>query len=151
MRCKDSGRALAPLCLHVPNRKVFPCQIHNCARGNDVWSSPAVAGGRVYVGSLDDKVYCLNAATGAFVWNYMTGGAVYSSPAVVSGLVYVGSMDGNVYCLNATSGALVWSYKTAKFLSTNGVSSSPAVVNRVVYVGSEGSFYAFSSSASASR
>ena len=33
--------------------------------GSDVFSSPAVANGVVYVGSFDDKVYALNASTGA--------------------------------------------------------------------------------------
>ena len=33
-------------------------------------SSPAVANGVVYVGSDDDKVYALNASTGAMLWSY---------------------------------------------------------------------------------
>jgi len=44
-------------------------------------------------------VYCLNATTGARVWNYTTGGWVFSSPAVVGGRVYVWSGDGKIYCL----------------------------------------------------
>jgi len=63
-----------------------------------------VSGGYVYVGSLDHKVYCLNAATGAKVWEYETGGDVASSPAVSGGYVYVGSYDNRVYCLNAADG-----------------------------------------------
>ena len=51
--------------------------------GNSVYSSPAVVGGFVYVGSYDKKVYCLNASTGNQVWNYTTDYVVYSSPAVV--------------------------------------------------------------------
>ena len=43
--------------------------------GDHVFSSPAVVGGRVYVGSFDDKVYCLDAVTGAHVWNYTTARA----------------------------------------------------------------------------
>jgi hypothetical protein len=102
-------------------------------------SSPAVAGGFVYVGSWDDRVYCLNATTGAFVWSYMTDQEVWSSPAVVGGLVYVGSLDDCVHCLNATTGAFVWSYETGSY-----VYSSPAVVNGVVYVGSfDDKIYAF--------
>ena len=60
--------------------------------------------GVVYVGSWDDNVYALNAASGVELWNFTTGGFVWPSPAVVGGLVYVGSEDGNVYALNAANG-----------------------------------------------
>jgi outer membrane protein assembly factor BamB len=100
--------------------------------GQWVFSSPAVSGGVVYVGSFDDNVYALNATTGVLVWKYATGGDVESSPAVAGGVVYVGSIDENVYALNATTGALVWKYATRGY-----VDSSPAVSGGVVYVGSE--------------
>jgi len=96
-----------------------------------VRSSPAVADGRVYVGSYDCKVYCLNASNGAFIWSYTTGGGVFSSPAVADGKVYVGSGDWYVYCLNAENGALIWRYPTG-----GDVYSSPAVADGKVYVGS---------------
>jgi outer membrane protein assembly factor BamB len=58
--------------------------------GGEVYSSPAVANGVVYVGSFDSNVYALNASTGAKLWSYYIGGEVYSSPAVANGVVYVG-------------------------------------------------------------
>jgi len=67
---------------------------------NCVHSSPAVADGRVYIGSDDKNIYCLNATTGGLLWTYTTGNCVYSSPAVAGGHIYVGSLDYNVYCLN---------------------------------------------------
>ena len=108
--------------------------------GAGVTSSPAVAGGLVYVGSVypGHNVYCWNATTGALKWSYTTGDEVESSPAVVDGLVYVGSNDGKVYCLNASatpmtaSKRLIWSYTTG-----NAVFSSPAVIGGLVYVGSD--------------
>jgi outer membrane protein assembly factor BamB len=98
--------------------------------GGVVYSSPAVAGGRVYIGSQDGKVYCVSAATGALVWNYTTGGGV-RSPAVVDGWVYVGSWDDKVYCLDAADGAFRWSRTTS-----GAVASSPAVSDGKVYIGS---------------
>jgi len=98
--------------------------------GAQVYSSPAVVYGKVYVGSHDHKVYCLNASTGAQVWNYTTGGYVVSSPAVADGKVYVGSADYKVYCLNALTGAHIWNYTTG-----SSVWSSPAVSDGKVYVG----------------
>jgi glucose dehydrogenase len=62
-----------------------------------VVSSPAVAGGTVFIGSYDYSVYALNASTGVKIWSYRTGDHVYSSPAVVSGIVFIGSEDGTFY------------------------------------------------------
>jgi len=100
------------------------------ATGGSVTSSPAVVSGRLYVGSNDAKVYCLNASSGAFIWSYSTLNSISSSPAVADGRIYVASLDGKVYCLNATNGAFIWSYTT-----TSSMYSSPAVVNGRVYVG----------------
>ncbi len=46
------------------------------ATADIVDSSPAVAGGTVYVGSDDDNVYALDAATGHVRWTYTTGDMV---------------------------------------------------------------------------
>ena len=99
--------------------------------GDYVGSSPAVADGRVYVGSFDHKVYCLDAFNGTKIWDYTTDRTVWSSPAVADGRVYVGSYDYKVYCLNATNGSKIWDYTTGY-----PVDSSPAVADSKVYVGS---------------
>ena len=41
--------------------------------GAAIFSSPAVANGVVYVGSEDDNLYALNAATGKKLWSFTTG------------------------------------------------------------------------------
>ena len=79
-------------------------EVGSYTTGNAVFSSPAVVGGVVYIGSEDGKVYALNATTGAREWSYTTGGPVYSSPAVANGVVYVGSNDGNVYAFSQAGG-----------------------------------------------
>jgi outer membrane protein assembly factor BamB len=79
-------------------------ELWNYTTGNEMFSSPAVANGVVYVGSFDNNVYALNATTGANVWSYNTGSRVFSSPAVVNGVVYVGSFDNNkVYAIGNES------------------------------------------------
>jgi outer membrane protein assembly factor BamB len=80
--------------------------------GGAVQSSPAVAGGTVYIASLDGNVYALSAATGAKLWNFTTGNQVISSPAVAGGTVYIGSEDHDVYALNAVTGAKQWNFTT---------------------------------------
>ena len=95
-----------------------------------VQSSPAITNGRLYEGSTDHKIYCLNATTGAFIWSYTTGDNVYSSPAVTGGRVYVESYDDKLYCLDAVSGASIWNYTTGNVLF-----SSPSVAGGRVYLG----------------
>jgi hypothetical protein len=114
--------------------------IWNYATGGYIESSPAVVDDRVYIGSADGNVYCINAKDGTKIWNYSTGNPyVFSSPAVVGHRVYVGSLNGTFYCLNTTNGAKIWSYDTGG--STH---SPPAVADGKVFVGSwDGNVYAF--------
>ena len=70
---------------------------------------PVIADGLLYYGSsADDKVYCLDAATGEQRWTVFTEGPVRLAPTIAEGRVYVGSDDGHAYCLDAKSGTLIW-------------------------------------------
>lgn len=81
------------------------------ARGR-VLSSPAVAGGAVYVGSEEGRLYALDARTGALRWGFQTHGAIHSSPAVADGVVVFVSRDGNAYAVDAATGAERWKFAT---------------------------------------
>ena len=68
--------------------------------------------GRIYFGSLDNNLYCLNPDGVTLAWTYTTGGWVRNTPALgAEGKVYFGSRDNNFYCLNSDS-SLSWSYAT---------------------------------------
>ena len=113
----------------------------NFTTGGAVISSPSVVDDKVYVGSNDKNIYCLDALSGSLVWNYTTGFGIKSSPAVVDGKVYIGPDDGYVYCLDAENGSLIWErdaggYIPAHFDSVVRLRSSPTVVGGRVYVGS---------------
>lgn len=77
--------------------------------GAAVESSPAVVGDRVYIGSRDGNLYCINKLTGVLVWQYAAGGQVQSSPAVDDGVVYILSESGIFHAVNAGDGSLIWS------------------------------------------
>ena len=63
-----------------------------------VESSPAIAGGRVFVGSNDGRFYVLNLDTGAKLWEFDTGAPLSASPAIANGRIVIGSQDGRLYC-----------------------------------------------------
>jgi outer membrane protein assembly factor BamB len=63
-----------------------------------VESSPAIAGGRVFVGSNDGLFYVLNLDTGAKLWEFNTGAPLSASPAIGKGRIVIGSQDGRLYC-----------------------------------------------------
>jgi len=75
-------------------------------------SSPVVSGGRVFVGSNDNRVHCVDAATGEPVWTFPTTNDVEAPPLVIDGRVFVGSADGTLYAIDAASGEDLWTYAT---------------------------------------
>ena len=77
--------------------------------GGPVLSSPAIVGDRVFVGSGDSNVYCLNLKDGTRRWAFHASGPIEASPLVLNGRVYIGDVNTNFYALNADSGAQVWS------------------------------------------
>ena len=114
--------------------------------GDDIDSSPTVAGDAVYVGSDDGHLYALEATTGAERWRFEVGGEVYASPAVAAGTVYIGSGNGSIYALDAVTGAERWRVSTPTT-----VFSCPAVADGVVYIGSGRTIYALDASTGAEQ
>ncbi len=104
--------------------------------GDQIYSSPTIAGGDLYIGSLDGNVYALNAATGAPLWKFTTGGPVGDSATVADGAVYIAG-GGGLYAVNATTGALLWAHTgDLRFQGT------PAVVDGLVFIGDGGNLVA---------
>jgi len=106
-----------------------------------VWSSPAVANDRVYVGCGDsnsvgsNKLYCLYASNGTIDWVYPSRNDVQdviSTPVIMNGKVYFGASDNNVYALNANNGTKIWNYTTR-----DAVISSPVVAYDRIFIGSD--------------
>jgi outer membrane protein assembly factor BamB len=103
-------------------------------RMKQVFSSPCLAEGRVYVGEgyhqdSDCKLYCLDADSGQKVWEFQTKSHTESSPLVADGKVYFGAGEDGIYCLQATTGQEVWHFPGIH------VDTSPAVAGNRLYVG----------------
>jgi outer membrane protein assembly factor BamB len=73
----------------------------------DGGSSPAVADNKVFVGSTDHKLYCVNETTGEELWNITTGAKIHSSPSVANEIVYVTSLDGSIYAIGGGGPAIL--------------------------------------------
>lgn len=88
-----------------------------------LFSSPTVAGTKVYIGGEDHFLYAIDAVTGKKAWSFKTNGAVSSTPAVFKNIVFISSFDGNLYALNANTGKMKWKFATEgeKKLGLNGL------------------------------
>ena len=116
---------------HISEQAAPPlAKIWEFQAAGGIVSSPAVYDGRVYVGSRANKLYALDADTGALLWERLTAGWVDSSPAVSGGTVYAACRGGRLYALDRFSGAVLW-------IADLGASSasSPLVLGGRVYVG----------------
>lgn len=108
--------------------------------GYEIFTSPALAHGRVYVGCNDGKLYTFDMATGERGWTFETGGRVHSSPAVAGKVVYFGSWDGKLYAVDAETGAGLWSFEAG-----DRIISGPWPMDDAVYFGcDDGAVYGVS-------
>ncbi len=98
--------------------------------GAGMHSSPVIAGGIIYAGSRDGKLYAIQESSGQLLWSYRTGSWVDSSATVVNNIVYFGSNDGSFTALNAKTGVKIWDYQVRY-----PVKSSAAVADGKVYFG----------------
>jgi hypothetical protein len=113
----------------------------------EVYSSPAISGGYVYVGSQDGYLWVWNASTanstGACCgWGYKLGTSV-SSPAISDGVVYVGSVNDtlqgdNVYAFQGTVPSVPSSAGFAFAVIAIGVGVSAAGVGVAVAMSGRG-------------
>ncbi|MBN2416864.1 PQQ-binding-like beta-propeller repeat protein [bacterium] len=143
----------------------FASSSENCLRrldsrtGNPVWefftaapnrTAPVIDSGRVYFGSDDGYVYCLEAARGRLLWKYRPGrrdrkiignGHVMSSCPVRTGVVVENGVlygaagifpkqDVYVFALNASSGTVLWSRRQTD-LAPQGY---PLLADSILYI-----------------
>ena len=112
--------------------------------GNSVRTAPATGrDGATYWGSMDRRIFALNAA-GGVKWSTATLGFVTASPAVgANGVVYSASFDGKVYALDPASGTPLWTFETRDHIY-----GSPALsaTGGIVVGSADGALYGLSPS-----
>jgi outer membrane protein assembly factor BamB len=94
----------------------------NASTGTLTWSHNAtlfggftVANGFIYVSQdLPATIYCLNASSGAQLWNYTYGtSSSFGTPLLAKGVLYVGgfyNLVGTAFAFNALTGEQMWNF-----------------------------------------
>lgn len=109
--------------------------------GISAYSPPAIASGRVFVGTDIGWVYSLDAKTGCYYWGYETGVTVRPAISIgpVSGqgntkyAVFFGDAKANVYALDVQTGKLLWRRKVEDFFLGR-ITAAPKLYNGRLYV-----------------
>lgn len=110
---------------------------------------PLYRDGRVYVGSTDGYVYCLDEADGSVAWKTKLDAAVFSVPQIAGGLLFISGSTGSfpnrdtygpnhVFALAIDDGRLAWNAETGP-----GFSGSPQSVDGTVVVNAGPFVYAY--------
>ena len=105
-------------------------------------AQPAIAGGRVFVGSQSGTVYALSAESGCVHWTFQADAAVRAAVTIArieTGgrarvVAFVGDRSGFVYALDAATGTQLWKVRVDDHPFAR-VTASPTVHEGRVYVG----------------
>jgi eukaryotic-like serine/threonine-protein kinase len=73
-----------------------------------VFSSPALCGDLVFIGSDDETLYAIGPEKGTVVWKCPLSGRVRATPAVLGDIVVVADFKGRVVGIAAKEGRILW-------------------------------------------
>jgi outer membrane protein assembly factor BamB len=78
-------------------------------------SAPTVAGGKVFMSSVDGhRILATDADSGRLTWDFTGGAGIDSPPSLYRGRVLFGCRDGYVYSVRASDGQLAWRLQAAR-------------------------------------
>ena len=109
--------------------------------GTSAFAQPAVAGGRVFVGSDNGFVYSLDAATGCVYWSFEAKGGVRTAISLgpiktASGTryaAYFGDLRANVFAVDAETGAPIWTARADTHRMAR-ITGAPTLANGKLFV-----------------
>lgn len=110
--------------------------------GGWVLHSAVIDGDRVFIGSQDRAMHCVDRTTSKPFWSFRTEARIESSAAVDNGRVYFGSCDGRFYCLDRESGDEVWAFDSSTGAKKKSIYSDPLIIDDMVcFAAGEGQVY----------
>lgn len=89
--------------IRTGNKMAYDDAYHVVAAGDSLY----------FCASAENRIACLDAATGRIRWSVFTDAPPRLAPTVWRDRIYVGADDGFVYCLSAADGASIWKFRTA--------------------------------------
>jgi polyvinyl alcohol dehydrogenase (cytochrome) len=109
--------------------------------GSSAYGQPAVAGGRLFVGSDNGFVYSLDAATGCVYWSFEAKGGVRTAinlgeikmPTGTRHVAYFGDLRANVFAVDAETGAVIWTHRVDPHPFAR-ITGAPTLANGRLYV-----------------
>ena len=112
--------------------------------GKDLWSldltepvsaGPAVADGKLVVGTNNGKVIAVDLSDHKTAWSSVTTSEVLATPTIAEGFVFVHTMDGGLSALSLVDGRQLWRFTHNLPPLVLRVGSSPVVSNTNVISG----------------
>lgn len=96
-----------------------------------ITSSPIIAQGVVYFGSVDSTLYALDARTGWVIWRFRLNKPTITTPFISGDYIFIGSIDGTIQCIDMRLAKDTWTFNTE-----NQVTGSPIIYKDSLYCGS---------------
>jgi polyvinyl alcohol dehydrogenase (cytochrome) len=109
--------------------------------GSSAFGQPAVANGRVFVGSDNGFVYAIDRTSGCVYWSFRAQGSIRTAisvgpttPGAGGGAsLYFGDLKGNVYALDSDTGAPLWTRRADPHPMTR-ITGAPTLAGGRLYV-----------------
>jgi len=130
-RGNDENTGYVPQKIETPNKLLWSFETKGTLK-----SSPVVAQGILFIGSLDKKILFVDALSGENLGSHKISTSISSSPCVSDIILYFACDQGNetFFALNLFTGDLLWKKKLGD------ISSSPKIYQDKIFIGSDSGF-----------
>jgi len=110
---------------------------------NDAIIAPlAIANNTIFIGSLDNYLYALDAENMGLKWSFQTNGPIVTASTFQKNTIFVTSGDGYCYALNRENGRQIWKMKIAESIFSSPVYSE----GKLIFGASDSTLHALKSS-----